>query len=245
MKRQHNVTPWVFRFSVCPHSATSKKKTILLPWMPGPFNYLWKVNSICRIRLLLAWSVWNVLFQAQDEWHYLLYSYYCSLPFRQRVYGVMPFIMQDMRLGFYKTHFHLQGVCKAHLWCIFIFIGHLYLYFLLAVSKLARILWVQEALSSWHRCQKVLSNSNVECPVGINLNFFKWTRWKSINKLAVRVFDSWTAWRLYWKITVVAPGGPIRDDVTLACMQMWQMLCLRIFQWDIHRATPRIRNYST
>lgn len=112
-----------------------------------------------------------------------------------------------------------------------IYWASLFIYFLLAVSKLARILWVQEALSSWHRCQKVLSNSNVERPVGINLNFFKWTRWKSINKLAVRVFDSWTAWRLYWKITVSSPRRPynrwcdscMHADVTDAMLMDFSM----------------------
>lgn len=142
-----------------PIAGTSKKKTILLPCTHGPFNYFWKVHSICRIVLLLACSAWSVFFQAQDEWHYLLYSYYRSLPLWRRGYGVMPFIMLDMRLSFYQTHFLLQGVHSAHLWCIFKFIGHLYLYILLSVSKLAWKLPAQESLSSSLWCQKVLSGS--------------------------------------------------------------------------------------
>lgn len=140
-------------------TATSKKKTILLPCMQGPFNYFWKAHSICRIVLLLACRAWSVLFQAQDKWHYLLYSYYCSLPLWRRGYGVVPFIMLDMRLGFYQTHFLLQGVHSAHLWCIFKFIGHLYLYILLSVSKLARKLPAQESPPSSLWCQNVLSGS--------------------------------------------------------------------------------------
>lgn len=72
---------------------------------------------------------------------------------------MMPFIMLDMRLGFYQTHFLLQGVHSAHLGCIFKFIGHLYLYILLSVSRLARKLPAQESLSSSLWCQKVLSGS--------------------------------------------------------------------------------------
>lgn len=63
-----------------PTAGTSEIKTLPLACMQGPFNYSWKVHSICRIVLLLACSARSVLFQAQDEWHYLLYSYYRSLP---------------------------------------------------------------------------------------------------------------------------------------------------------------------
>lgn len=70
-----------------PNAGTSKKKKILLPCMQGPFNYFSKVHSICRIVLLLPYGAWSVLFQAQDEWHYLLYSYYRSLLWRRGVWS--------------------------------------------------------------------------------------------------------------------------------------------------------------
>lgn len=76
----------------------TSKKTIVLHRMQGLFNYFWKGHSICRIAALLACCVWRVLFQAQDEWHYLLYSYYRALPLWRRGHGVLSFIMLDMRL---------------------------------------------------------------------------------------------------------------------------------------------------
>lgn len=157
-KRHKETTEWnAIGLLILCLPRTSKKMTILLPCMKGPFNYFWKVHSIRRIVLLLACRAWSVLFQAQDEWHYLLYS--CLLRAASLAEGrmdAMPLIMLDMRRSFYQIHVHV-----AHLWCIFKFIGHLYLdYFAFPVSRPApETSPAQEPLSSSLWCQKVSSGS--------------------------------------------------------------------------------------
>lgn len=145
----------------------------------------------------MACCAWSVLLQAQDEWHYLLYSYYRSLPFQQRWYGVMPFIMLDIRLIFFFPFSLSNTFSPAGRW------------------QSAPLLHFSNILDTFifvfcfpgnSRCRrsclchfgvkKYWAARNVEHPVGMDLNSCKRTCQKSINKLAVRALDSWTAWRL-------------------------------------------------
>lgn len=180
-----------------PTTGTSEIKTLPLACMQGPFNYSWKVHSICRIVLLLACSARSVLFQAQDEWHYLLYSYYRLLPLLAA--GVRRDAIYHARrvAGFLSNTFSLQGVHSAHLWCIFKFTGHLLLiYFAFGEQAIPENFPHRSHCPRHCGVKKYWVAGITEHPVGINLNFFKGTCWKSINKPAARVFDSWTAWRL-------------------------------------------------
>lgn len=143
-----------------PNTATSKKKTVLLPCIQGPFNYLWKVHSICRIVLLLACSAWSVLFQAQDEWHYLLYSYYRSLLFWRKGYGSDAIYHARHEAGFLSNTFSPKGSSRCTSLMHFqIYWRSLFIYFAFSEQASLETPPPKDSLSSSLWCQKVLSGS--------------------------------------------------------------------------------------
>lgn len=117
--RNHRMEGNAGLLSLCLSDApTSKTETILLPCMQGSFNYFWKVHSICRIMLHLASLALEVC-SSKHRMNDTTYSILITAR-RQRGYRGMPFIMLDMRLGFYQTHFlWLYGEFEEHIFDAF------------------------------------------------------------------------------------------------------------------------------
>lgn len=187
--KQHNVTPRVFACLFAPTQQHLKRRQ---------FYYLeWRDLSIICGRwtpfVEYCYS-WHVALEVCASKHRMNGTTYCILITACCLFGRgyvewCHLSCKTCGWGFTK-HIFAYREYAVHIFDAFSYLLGIFIYiFFLSVSKLASVLWAQEAMSSWHRCQKVLSGYNVELPVGINLNFFKRTRWKSINKLA-----SW--WKL-------------------------------------------------
>lgn len=112
----------------------SKKEAILLPCMQGPFNYFWNAHTICRIMLHLASLALEVC-SSKHRMNDTTYSILITAG-RQRGCRGPPFIMLDMRLGFYQTHFLLTGEFSEHIFDAFSNLLDIFIfYILLSVSK--------------------------------------------------------------------------------------------------------------
>lgn len=122
MKKAQSGMPLVFWFCL-PNAATCTVKRMQLYY---PVCKDLSIISVPMLLLPAPLEVCSSKHSMNDTTYCILITARCL--FGGGGYGVMPFIMLDMRLGFYQTHFLLQGVHSACLRFIFKFIGHLYLY---------------------------------------------------------------------------------------------------------------------